>query len=76
MTPRRINQYRRLRKLALIVAASPLFLAAQCMTGVSQVSENMLQALPSTVFGIMQGYFWAPLEILIQLLVANNNPGA
>lgn len=65
MSPRRYRQYRWIRKLAIIMAAAPLFQAAQCATGVRQVSANVFNSLPATIFGIMEGFFLAPIQWLL-----------
>ena len=64
MTNRTYTRYCWARRLAFFMAAAPLFQLAQCSTGVRQVSESMLQAMPSTLFSIAQSFFLLPLELI------------
>jgi hypothetical protein len=64
MSKRTYMHYRWARRLAIIMAAAPLFQLAQCSTGIRQVSENMLQAMPSTIFGIIQGFILLPIQLI------------
>lgn len=65
MTKHRYRQYWWLRKLAIFMAAAPLFQAAQCATGVRQVSANVFNSLPSTIFSIMEGFVLLPIQLLL-----------
>lgn len=65
MKPR---HHRLLCKVALVMAAMPLFQLAQCATGVRQVSADMANTLPSTIFGLMQGFALAPIQLLLSAL--------
>jgi TRAP-type mannitol/chloroaromatic compound transport system permease large subunit len=47
------------------MAAAPVFQAAQCATGVRQVSANMFNAMPSTIFGIMESFLLAPIQFFL-----------
>ena len=64
MTKRTYMHYRWARRLALLLAAAPLFQLSQCSTGIRQVSNDMLQAMPSTIFGIVQGFLLLPLQLI------------
>jgi hypothetical protein len=64
MSKRTYMHYRWARKLAIILAAAPLFQLAQCSTGIRQVSESMLQAMPSTIFGIVESFLLLPLQLI------------
>ena len=65
MTKRRYRQYRLAGKLAIVLAAAPMFQFAQCASGVRQVSANMFNSLPSTIFSIWQGFALAPIQLLL-----------
>jgi len=58
MTKRRYHQYRLLRKLAIIMAAAPLFQLSQCSTGVRQVSATMANSM----FGIVESIILMPFR--------------
>jgi hypothetical protein len=47
------------------MAAAPVFQLAQCATGVRQVSANMFNALPSTLFSIMESILLAPVQLFL-----------
>ena len=64
MTNRTYIRYRWARRLAIFMAAAPLFQLAQCSTGIRQVSEGMLQSMPSTIFSIMESFFLLPLQLI------------
>jgi glucose-6-phosphate-specific signal transduction histidine kinase len=58
MTKRRYHQYRLLRKLALFMAAVPLFQLAQCSTGIRQTSATMA----NTLFAMVEGLILLPFQ--------------
>jgi hypothetical protein len=68
MKPRHYRYNRLLRKVALVMAAMPLFQLAQCGTGIRQVSADMANSLPSTIFGLMQSFALAPIQALLSAL--------
>ncbi len=45
MTKRRYNRYKIARRLAIVLAAAPLFQFSQCMTGLSQASAGVATGL-------------------------------
>lgn len=65
MNKRSFRHYKIARKLALILAAAPLFQLSACQTGFQQVSASVINALPGTVFNIIQGFLLAPFQALI-----------
>ena len=65
MNRRCIRQYKITRKLALILAAAPLFQLSACQTGIQQVFANVINALPATMFNIIQGFLLAPFQAII-----------
>ena len=65
MNKRSLRQYKIARKLALILAAAPLFQLSACQTGFQQVFANVINALPGTLFNIIQGFLLAPIQALI-----------
>lgn len=65
MTKRRYRQFRWARRLAILMAAAPVFQLAQCATGVRQVSANMFNALPATLFSIMEAFLLAPIQLFL-----------
>ncbi|MFQ5423980.1 MAG: hypothetical protein ACE5F9_08360 [Phycisphaerae bacterium] len=62
MTPRR---YRWIRRLMIVLAAVPLLQFAQCATGVRQVFAGVANAVPATVFGILQSTLLSPIFALL-----------
>ncbi len=62
MTKRRFNQYKLARKLAIVVAAAPLFQFSQCMTGLQQASAGVATGLgvtdswPTTIINLFQSF--------------------
>ncbi len=65
MTQRRYRQFRWARRLAVLMAAAPVFQLAQCSAGVRQVSASMFNALPSTLFSIMESILLAPIQLFL-----------
>jgi hypothetical protein len=64
MTKRTLHHFRWMGKLAIILAAAPLFQLAQCDTGLLQVFAGVANAMPATMFSIMQGFLLLPLQLL------------
>lgn len=65
MNKRSFRQYKTARKLALILAAAPLFQLSACQTGIQQTFASVFNALPATMFNIIQGILLAPIQALI-----------
>lgn len=59
-----LRHYRRIRFLALFIAALPLFgLVSECQTGLGQVAGNTLNLFPATFYNAGQNIFLIPAEI-------------
>ena len=65
MNKRAFRHYKIARKLALILAAAPLFQLSACQTGIQQTFAGVFNALPGTLFNIFQGILLAPIQALI-----------
>lgn len=65
MNKRFFRHHKIARKLALILAAAPLFQLSACQTGFQQVFASVINALPGTVFNIIQGFLLAPIQAII-----------
>lgn len=62
MTKRRFKQYKLARKLAIVLAAAPLFQFSQCITGLQQASAGVATGLgvsdswPATIINLFQSF--------------------
>lgn len=65
MNKRSFRQYKIARKIALVLAAAPLFQLSACQTGFQEVFAGVFNALPATLFNIFQGILLAPIQALI-----------
>lgn len=65
MNTRLSRRYKLARRVAIILAAAPLFQLSQCHTGVNQVLATTANNAPATVFQVLNGIFLAPLYALI-----------
>ncbi|MBN2560536.1 MAG: hypothetical protein JXQ75_06365 [Phycisphaerae bacterium] len=60
MTKRRYNQYKWVRKLAILMAAAPLFQMSQCATGLRQTAATVADGMgasdtwPVTIVTLLQ----------------------
>ena len=62
MTRKKLRRYQR---LMVLLAAAPLFQLMACRTGVSETLQNVLNALPATVFQVTESLFLSPLYALL-----------
>ncbi len=53
------------RRIAIVMAAAPLFQLSQCATGVSQVFQTAANSAPSTVFSVLTNIALLPLRLLL-----------
>lgn len=66
MKPKNQIRYcRTLRKMAVVLAAAPLFQLSQCQTFAGNVGMNFVNGLPSLLFSTIQGLFLAPIQLLL-----------
>jgi len=65
---RTLRYHRTMRRLAVLMAAAPLFQLSQCQTFVGQTGQNFANGLPSLLFSTIQGLFTAPLSALLSSL--------
>lgn len=65
MNKRLLNRYRIARRIALFMAAAPLFQLSQCQTGINQVLATTLNNTPSTVFQVLLNIALAPIQLLL-----------
>jgi len=65
MNKRTFRHYKIARKLALILAAAPLFQLSACQTGIQQTLGGVINALPGALFSVFQGILLAPIQALI-----------
>jgi hypothetical protein len=65
MTQRTYKHLRWTRRLAIVMAAAPLFQLSQCAHGLNQVMVTSLNQAPSSFFQLVNGLFLLPIQILI-----------
>jgi len=65
MKKKTIRRVRWASKLAVILAAAPLFQLSQCITFNSQVGQTVLNGLPSLFFSTVQSLFLFPIQALL-----------
>lgn len=65
MTKRNFTRYRIARRIAIVLAAAPLFQLSQCQTGVNQVLATSLNNTPATVFQVLLQIGLAPIQLLL-----------
>lgn len=71
MTQRTCRRLRWWRRLAIVMAAAPLFQLSQCGHGLTQVVATSINQAPSAFFQLVNGVFLLP----IQLLLGGGNTG-
>lgn len=59
------KQYRRTRRLIIVLAAAPLFQALACKTGTSQTLQFVANQLPATLFSLFESALLSPLFALL-----------
>lgn len=72
MKPKHVRHVRWASKLAVFVAAAPLFQLSQCATFTSEVGQTVLNGLPSLFFSTIQSVFLLPIQILLGGGAGNN----
>lgn len=72
MKKKTIRRVRWASKLAVVVAAAPLFQLSQCVTFNSQVGQSVVNGLPSLFFSTIQGIFLFPIQALISAVFNTN----
>jgi hypothetical protein len=65
MKKKSIRRVRWASKLAVVVAAAPLFQFSQCITFNSQVAQSVINSLPSLYFSTIQSFFLLPIRTLL-----------
>jgi len=65
MNKRLLTRYRIARRIAIVLAAAPLFQLSQCQTGVNQVLATSLNNTPATVFQVLLNIALAPIQLLL-----------
>lgn len=65
MTQLKWNRYRWMRRVAIVLAAAPLFQASQCSTGLLQVMRTSVNQAPSSFFQTFNGLGLYPLQLLL-----------
>jgi len=69
MKPNRTLRYHRaMRRLAVLMAAAPLFQLSQCQTFLGQTGQNFANGLPSLLFSTIQGLITAPISALLSAI--------
>jgi hypothetical protein len=65
-----LRRFRRIRRLAVLMAAIPVFqLAGACQTGFGQVAGNTLNLFPAIVYNSVQSTFLYPVQLGLALLL-------
>jgi hypothetical protein len=67
VTKRSWTRYRLARRLAIILAAAPLFQISQCMTGINQTFMTFANNAPSTYFQVLNSLALLPIQLLFGL---------
>lgn len=65
MTQRTWKRIRWTRRLAIVMAAAPLFQLSQCGHGLTQVVATSLNQAPSAFYQIASGVFLLPIQLLL-----------
>lgn len=65
MTQRTWKRCRWMRRVAIVLAAAPLFQLSQCSTGLVQVMTTSLNQAPSSFFQIVNGLALLPIQLLL-----------
>lgn len=71
MTQRTWKRFRWTRRVAIVMAAAPLFQLSQCAHGLTQVVTTSINQAPSSFFQLVNGVMLLP----IQLLLGGGNTG-
>ncbi|HWL92616.1 MAG TPA: hypothetical protein VNT79_03705 [Phycisphaerae bacterium] len=65
MTKKAYKKFKITRRVALLLAAAPLFQLSQCNTFGNRVGANFTNALPSAVFQVLFSFALLPLQLII-----------
>ena len=65
MNKRLLNRYRIARRIAIFMAAAPLFQLSQCQTGVNQVLATSINNTPATIFQVLLNFALAPIQFFL-----------
>ena len=65
MTRRTLKRFKLARRIAIVLAAAPLFQLSQCQTGVNQVLATSLNNTPATIFQVLNSLALSPLFALL-----------
>lgn len=72
MKKKTIGRVRWASKLAILVAAAPLFQLSQCITFNSQVGQSVVNGLPNLFYSSIQSVFLFPIQALISGIFNTN----
>ncbi len=65
MSKLRPRHYRVARRIAIFLAAAPLFQLTQCQTGINQVFATAFNNAPATFYSVLQSIALLPIQLLI-----------
>ncbi|HKQ50534.1 MAG TPA: hypothetical protein VJZ71_20855 [Phycisphaerae bacterium] len=65
MTQRTWKRFRWTRRVAIVMAAAPLFQLSQCGHGLTQVVATSLNQAPSAFFQLVNGVMLLPIQLLL-----------
>lgn len=77
MTKKTLRRYRVARRIAIVMAALPIFQLSQCATGIRQVAATTTNNLPSTYTQVINSLIWFPAQAIINSIfgTTGNNDG-
>jgi hypothetical protein len=65
MSKNAVKRYRLARKVAIVLAAAPLFQLGQCNTVNNRIGANFVNALPSVAFQILLNFALLPIQLIL-----------
>lgn len=65
MSKKFARRYKVTRRVAILLAAAPLFQLGQCNTVNNQIAANFANALPSVVFQVLLSFALLPIQALL-----------
>jgi hypothetical protein len=65
MSKKLAKRYKITRRVAIFLAAAPLFQLGQCHTVNNQIAAGVLNSLPSLVFQVLLNFGLLPIQLLL-----------
>ena len=65
MKKKSLKKFRITRRIAILLAAAPLFQFSQCQTFNNRLAANFTNSLPSTTFSVLLSFALLPIRLIL-----------